>query len=182
MKIPLSRRKKALFIVDVQAAFLNERNKGVVKNISKLLEKVKYDLYVEAIFHAEKSSLWDKQIKWTLPKTDKFSTVAALRELLKDKKRVYVDKTTRSVFKGDKDIFKILQANKIKEVHIVGVQTNSCVLTTALEAFDANFFTYVIEECCESDELGKHQLGVEILREQNLTNNSCVEDIGFLTI
>ncbi|MDO8556166.1 MAG: isochorismatase family protein [Nanoarchaeota archaeon] len=182
MKIPCSKRKKALFVIDVQAAFLNKRNKCVIKNIAKLLEKVKYDLYVEAIFHAEKGSLWDKQIKWTLPKTDKLSTVTVLRELLKDKKKVYVDKTTRSVFKGDKDIFKILHANKIKEVHIVGVQTNCCVLATALEAFDANLFTYVIEECCESSRLRKHRLGVETLREQNLTNNSCVEDIEFLNV
>ena len=182
MKIPVSKRKKALFIVDVQPAFLNKRNRYVVKNITRLIKKVKYDLYVEAIFHAEKGSLWERQIKWTLPKTKRCATVPEIKVLLQGKKSVYVEKSTRSVFFGVVDVKKLLKQQGIQEVHIVGLQTNSCVLTSALDAFDLGFFTYVIEECSESSSLRKHEVGVEVLREQNLTNNSCVEHVRFTVL
>lgn len=55
MEIPSSNRKKALIIVDVQPGFLKKRNKYIIKNIQKLLQSVKYDIYVESIFHAEKT-------------------------------------------------------------------------------------------------------------------------------
>jgi nicotinamidase-related amidase len=181
MIIPDSKRKKALIIIDVQHAFINDRNKEVVKNISKLLKNYHYDLYVESIFHAEKSSIWDKQIKWTCPK-NKFFTDKSIMRSLKGKKIIHIEKSSRSVFKGDKNFLKELVKSKVKELHIVGLQTNSCVLTTALESFDLGFFTYVIEECCESDEEGAHIIGLDVLREQNLTNNSCIEEIDKIDI
>jgi nicotinamidase-related amidase len=94
-----------------------------------------------------------------------------------------VDKETKSVFKGDKNVASILREKNITEVHIVGLDTNDCVLATAYESFDLGFVTYVIEECCQSslsEEL--HKYAIEILRGQNMTNNSVVEKINFQKI
>ncbi len=183
MKVPISNRMKALVIIDVQPAFLNNRNRNIVENIIRLINGVKYDLYVEAVFHAEKDSLWDKQQNWICPKDDQSHTVDELREEIKDMNVIRIEKKTKSVFKGNKDLFKVLKEKNIEELHIVGTETNDCVLASAYESFDLGFFTYVIEECCQSrssDEL--HQKGLDLLRKQHSTNNSCIEEVEVIDI
>ncbi len=46
MKVPNSKRKKALIMVDVQPGFLNERNKYILENIKSLIKNIPYDFFV----------------------------------------------------------------------------------------------------------------------------------------
>jgi nicotinamidase-related amidase len=92
---------------------------------------------------------------------------------LLDKDTIAVVKTTRSAFKGDKDLIKIFKENGIEEVHIAGLDTNDCVFATAQESFDLGFFTYVFEECTESSESKEyHDAALKILRYLRLTNHT----------
>jgi len=43
-----------------------------------------------------------------------------------------------------------------------------------MSAFDAGFRPYVLEECCEALYEGRHAQGLQLLRYQKLTNNSCL--------
>ena len=45
------------------------------------------------------------------------------------------------------------------------------IILTAFESFDKGFFTYVIEECCESDTLKEHKMGLVVLRDQEITHD-----------
>ena len=183
MKIPDSKRRKALVIVDVQGSFLSPRNEYIVKNILSLLDTVDYDSYINATFHAEKGSLWDMQQGWTCPAGPETQTIPALAQKLKQYDVIEVSKETKSIFKGNQDVTKSLREDNIQELHIVGLDTNDCVLATAFEAFDHGFFTYVIEECCQSSASNEsHENGLKILRGQDMTNNSCVESIVFTII
>lgn len=161
-----SGRKTALIIVDIQPHFLNDANKWILPNVEKLLREQSYDMYIEATFHADPGSIWDKQTEWTFPYEE---TVPEIKALI-PRDAVQVIKTTKSVFGGDKDVKKILQENNIEEVHIIGLDTNDCVMATAFDSFDAEFFTYVIEECTESSN-GSHlrEAALEILRNVDLT-------------
>lgn len=162
----MTTRKKALIIVDVQTGFLTDENKWIIPNVQKLLREAKYDLYVEATFHADKDSLWDKQTNWTFPYEP---TIQEIKALL-PKNTVEIIKTTKSVFGGDRDVTEILKENNIEEAHIVGLDTNDCVMATAFDAFDAGFFTYVIEECTESSSGSRlRDMALEILRNVDLT-------------
>jgi nicotinamidase-related amidase len=159
-------RKKAIIIVDVQPAFLRKRHR-VVEHIIALLEKNSYDLYVESTFHAGKGSLWDRQVKWILPRKEK--TNSRILAVL-PKNTVHIEKTTKSAFKGNKDLVGLLRKNNIKEAHIVGIDTNDCVLATAYESFDYGFYTYVIEHCCDSSASpALHTCAVALLRKVKLT-------------
>src|SRR5215213_2423052 len=109
MKLPITNRKKALIVIDVQPAFIKPHNKHIIPNIVSLIDKVPYDLYVEAVFHAEKGSLWDQQQKWTCPISDDTHTVKDIADALKPHRPTQVLKTTRSVFKGEPSIKKILE-------------------------------------------------------------------------
>lgn len=137
---------KALIIVDVQPGFITEANSWVIKNIQNFLEKKKYGAYVEVVFSAPKGSLWDRQMGWTFDRQETVPEIA----LLIPKDRLYIEKNTKSAFKGDKDLHHYLQEKNIQEVHIVGMDTNDCVFATANEAFDLGYFSYVIGGCTAS--------------------------------
>ena len=85
MKIPSSGRKRALFVIDVQPPSVNERTQYIVPNIQRLIKTFNYDAYFEAIFHAEKGSIWDKQHKWIFPKNGGFCTVPEIASLLTER-------------------------------------------------------------------------------------------------
>ena len=183
MKIPNSKRKKALIIVDVQPGFLNERTSFIVDKIIKLIKTVPYDLYVDTVFHAEKDSLWQAQQQWILPKDDATHTNQSIAEILRPLNLISFEKTTKSIFKDKSLLEKALKENDIKEVHLVGLDTNDCILASAYEAFDLGFLTYVIEECCQSSSSDRlHSHALELLRHQCMTNNSCIEQIEFITV
>jgi len=75
---------------------------------------------------------------------------------------------------GDQDVADYLHSLGIEEVHLVGTETNDCVFATAMSAFDLGFRPYVLEECCEALYKGRHMQGLQLLRYQKLTNNSCL--------
>lgn len=179
MKVPYSGRKKALIVVDVQPAFITARNQYIVRNIATLIKKVHYNLYFTALFHSEKGSLWDKQQNWICPKDKNFHTALELTTLLNRKNTIAIKKKTKSVFKGNKNLVTLLKSRGVEEVHIIGFDTNDCVLASAYEAFDLGFFTYVLEECCESSSSARlHKQAIALLRRQNMTNNSVAEKIN----
>src|ERR1700722_10142747 len=136
MKIPSGSRKRALIVVDVQPSFLTKRNEYITNNILKLLNVAKYDIYIQATFHAEKGSVWDIQQNWTCPEGKATETVAVISNKLKKLHAVPVKKETKSVFKGNKNLSKLFKERGIREIHIVGFDSNDCVLATAYEAFD----------------------------------------------
>jgi hypothetical protein len=47
IKIPDSKRKKALILVDLQPIFLNNKNSYVLKNMENLLKNEEYFMYIE---------------------------------------------------------------------------------------------------------------------------------------
>lgn len=174
MKIPNTGRKKALIVVDLQPAFIKPHNAHIISYVKSIIQQVPYDAYVEAVFSAEEDSLWQQQQEWFSPQNEDTRTVDEVKALLADKNPLQVHKSTRSVFRGDQDVTTYLKQQGIEEIHLVGTETNDCVLATAFDAFDSGFPVYVLEECCESATEGRHDMGVQLLRIQGMTNNRCL--------
>src|SRR3989344_1088465 len=130
-----STMKRALIIVDVQEGFLTDRNRWIIPNIQKVIKDGGYSLFIEATFHAEPGSLWDTQADWTFPLSP---AISEIKRLLPSG-AVSVIKTTKSVFGGDKNIPALLKEKEIEEVHVVGLDTNDCVMATAFDSFDVGF-------------------------------------------
>ncbi len=173
MKIPDTNRKRALIVIDLQPAFVKPHNQHIVHNIISLIKNVPYDAYVEAVFHAEKGSLWDLQQGFTAPQGHDMRTVDEVMEVLGPHNPLHVIKETRSTFKGDQDLVAYFKERGIEEIHLVGTETHDCVLATAYDAFAVGFPVYALEECIESSTSGRHEAGLKLLRWQSMTNNSC---------
>ncbi len=117
-------------------------------------------------FSAPDGSLWDKQLHWTFPKQD---TVLEIKSLIPQENYLYIEKETKSAFKGNKDLLAFLKENNIEEVHVIGLDTNDCVFATANEAFDLGFFSYVIEDCTASSQSPEiREAALMILRELDM--------------
>lgn len=182
MIIPNSTRRKALIIVDVQSDFLNNSNSYIVDNIVKLVKNTSYDMYIEAVFYTKPNSIWKKQTNYECPKSENTCSVSEIKDCLKELNSVKIEKQTKSIWKWDINVLKLLKNNKIEEVHFVWLETNDCILASVYESFDLWFFSYVIEECCEWPNKELHQSWINVMRRVNLTNKSIIENIDTLKI
>ncbi len=170
IKVPKSKNKRALFLVDIQKGFIKSWDKSKIKNIQTLLNQEKYELYVEATFFTEKGSVRYNQRKWSFKWEP---TIPEVLRMLAGKKVVSVKKSTSSIFKGDIKILPVLKKNNITEIHLIGLDTNDCVFASAQESMDLGFYTYVIEECVGSSGGKKvHESALQILRYFQMTNHS----------
>lgn len=172
MHIPRSGRKCALALIDIQKPFVKPRDRSVVVNIQKLLKTATYETYVEAVFSADPGSLWDLQMDWTPPRRADAHTLLEISASLEQLEVRRVHKHSKSIFSADKGLADFLRKKGIEEVHMVGFDINDCVLASALDCFDAGFYTYVIEECCGASagpRLKSHALA--ILRHLSMTNS-----------
>lgn len=181
MKLPDTKRRKVLVIIDVQEAFLRDHNRYIIEAIVGLIAAEPYDFYVDTVFDVDENSLWKQQQNWTI-ESKNIVTAAPIVKALKGRERLTLKKDTRSAFKGTVDLAALLHEKHIEEVHLVGLATHDCVLATAFESFDLGFPVYVLEECCESTTPGRHSEGVAMLRYQNMTNNSCLADTKEVTV
>lgn len=173
MKIPLTWRKKALIIVDVQEGFIIDRNKYIIPNIKKIINNIEYDLIVSTLSHNKVDSLWVKQVWWNEFLEEKDHREKSIVETIDDKKHIFIEKVSRSAFKWDIFLKTILKEQDIKELHIVWIKSDECVLATALESIDCWFYTFVIEEATETRTTEiNHKYAIELLRYLKLTNNS----------
>ena len=170
MNLPNPSRKRALLVIDVQTGFVNERNAWIILNIAKLITDGDYGSFVCAEFQADQGSQWDKQSGWTFELSP---TVPEIKNILNTEKTTFVTKKSRSVFIEQSSLVQKLRDQGIEEVHVVGYDINDCVLTTANDAFDYGFYTYVIEEASDSSQSNElREAALLILRENEMTNHS----------
>ena len=182
IRIPVSARKKALLIIDVQPATLNSAAVSTVRVIRAAIRATHYPLYVIAAYHAGLESMFYKQSRWHLP-IERAGAVdeGVLEEVRrKNMNTVVTTKSVRSVFKCDQraDLMNAMASDEIAEVHVMGYDINDCVLATAYDALDLGFYTYVIEEACNRNDGNKDLVAaaISVLRQQNMTNHSSLDD------
>lgn len=170
MNLPNPSRKRALLIIDAQTGFVNDRNAWTIPNIIKLITDGDYHSFVCAKFHADQGSQWDRQSGWTFELSP---TIPEIKDILDFGKTIFITKTARSIFIEQPDLVSNLRSQGIQEVHVVGYDINDCVLTTANDAFDYGFYTYVIEEASDSSQSEElREAALLILRENEMTNQS----------
>lgn len=155
--------KNALLIVDVQKFFINKFTKDIPKKIVFFLKKKKFDFILFSKFIFLKKSgfgrfisnprLINRRDTDIVPELEKFIT----------KNNVFIKSTFSSL--KSKELLKFLRKNKIKELYICGIDTNACVISTAIEAFDLGLDVKVLEDFCASHSGNKyHKNAIEILK------------------
>lgn len=171
-------RKKALFIIDVQPATLSSEAKNLLPAIADYIARSNYDAYVEAIYYADKESMFFKQESFYLPPAEAGEGAPEIAQAVQAKKRPYlmVKKNTRSLFSAfNKDELEgFLQAHRIEEIHLLGFDINDCVLSSAYAAIDKGYYTYVLGDLSHHHSLKKDlkDAALAILDQQSMLKTS----------
>ena len=167
----------ALIVIDAQNGFVNEHSEHVLDPICDLLDRwTGHDagkLTIFTRFHNDIGSNWDTLIHWrrlrTSPETDlhpRITPYAKPPALIEDK-RSYTCLTP--------NIKDILAQNTIDTVLLAGIATDSCVLMTAVDIFQAGLKPMVLADCCASHAGPEiHQMGLTLIS-RNVGSDQLIE-------
>ncbi len=156
---------KALLVIDMQNYFVNKHTKELPNKIRKFIltngEKFDYILFTQ--FVNTKDSNFVKLMKWRKcfrsPETDIHPRLKEFSNF-----RNVFTKHTFSPFKS-KEFLNFVKRNRINDFSICGTDTEACVLSTAVDAFDSGYRVKILKNLCGSHHGNKaHKIGVELAR------------------
>lgn len=172
--------KDILIIIDLQKGFTqNLRTNNLVKNIKNLLEKDIFDIVIATRFLNCDNSIYEKIFDWKYLKDEDERKLEPVVEEYAD--YIY-----------DKYIYNCVDTNFLQrlcqlndgqypeKVFIAGVDTDCCVLTTAVGLFEHNIRPVVLAKYCDSNGGGQsHEAGLRCLRrligKEQIIDNEIIE-------
>ena len=163
-----------LVVIDMQNGFLGSRSNHIIPSVVRLIEECKKRNIPSVFtrFHNSKHSQYEKLIGWTrlrsAPETD-------LTDELLPFAQTVIDKEIYSSFIPKFN--DLVAANHWKTFILCGVATDSCVMKTAVDAFERQLTPLVVSDACTShagEEV--HMAGLMILgrfigKDQIVTTN-----------
>ncbi|MEO8648008.1 MAG: isochorismatase family cysteine hydrolase [Acidobacteriota bacterium] len=150
-----------LVVVDMQTGFLNDNSKSIIPAVVALIDKCARrgipSVFTKFINQPE--SPYEILMGWQRvrdsPETDLHTAFFSRAEIV-------LEKHFYTAFTSEFD--DLVRKNDWRSILISGVSTESCVLKTAVDAFERGLRPVVIGEACASD-IGPdvHRMGLEIL-------------------
>lgn len=147
-----------LLIIDVQKNFINDNTKKIPNKITNLINKNHFDYIAFTKFINDEISNFYKILnyKGCINEND--------RKIVLDTQNNKV--FTKRIYTAVNDEFKTyIKENEIEKVYLCGIDTDACVLKTAIDLFENNIDVKVIENCCMSHS-GKryHNYAIKMLK------------------
>ncbi len=149
---------KLLLVIDMQQSFINEETISTVKNINDLIDSNTYSHVVFTKFINDFDSIWYKELKFD-------------GCIFKEDRKMVIDPKDNLVIAKDiysalnKELKSYIKDNKIKEIYLCGIDTECCVLKTALDLFEAGYNVYVLKDYCGCmNGIKSHNYALDILR------------------
>jgi nicotinamidase-related amidase len=147
-----------LLIIDVQAGFINDWTAHVPARVASLQESFDHVL-ITRLYNPQRS-LYRKLIGWTGFSLGSLDTQLAFTAVPSAK---IIDKSTYSCV--NEAFVDQLRREGIARVHLCGIGTDSSVLMSAVDLFEAGIEPVILAHACAS--VGghpDHQAGLQILR------------------
>jgi nicotinamidase-related amidase len=149
-----------LLLVDIQTGFISDNTSHILPGVEKLIGKQKYDYIVATQFINVANSPYQRFLHWhrlmASPDIDVYAPVAQNADIIL-KKDVYTA--------VNKELLDFIHVNKIDEVHVAGIDTDCCVLTTAVSLFEHGIKSYVLARYSASNGgQSSHDAAILVLR------------------
>ena len=150
---------KCLLVIDVQKGFVTCKTKGVLPRLEQLLAEFEGEQIIATQFVNKENSGFTDIMHWNRlmspPETNLIPFVA-------QKATFIVDKATYSACTPE--VMGILNEMGSKEVYIAGIDTDCCVLATAIDLFECNIRPVVLAHYCASNGgEGSHAAALTVL-------------------
>ncbi len=149
-KLIVSPKRSALLIIEMQNVFLYESkmiSEKQLYNIKTIIEaSEKAGGHIIYVRHNDNAQISKSMVDWWEgDKIDYGSDGWKIIDGFDTTDKIVIDKNQYSAF-FQTELHKILQANNIEDVIIVGVMTNCCCETTAREAFMYGYRVFFISD------------------------------------
>jgi nicotinamidase-related amidase len=150
-----------LLVVDVQKGFLNEFTGHIPARIARLIERDRPDPILFTRFVNTADGPYSRFLDWSAcsdpPETDLAPEVARFA----CERAIF----TKPGFAGISDKLRdFLTERRLREIRLVGIDTDMCVLKIALDIFDLGVKPIVLTDCCASTGgLQAHLAGLAVL-------------------
>lgn len=154
-----------LLIIDLQKKFINKETKEVIQIIKELLDCKNYDYVAFTKFINDEDSNFYRTLNW------KGCITEEDRQIMVDTKDNKIfEKRTYTAF--NEEFREYIKDNNIDTIYLCGIDTDACVLKTALDLFENNYNVKVIEDCSMSHSGYKmHESAIDILKKNIGSNN-----------
>ncbi|MEH1873552.1 isochorismatase family cysteine hydrolase [Nostoc sp.] len=138
-----------LLVVDMQNGFMSEKCRHIIPTITKLIEHflaagklVEFTRFINTA-----DSNYVKLINWSrLMHEPETSIIDELQPYINNN---IFDKPYYSAFTENFSSF--ISLNQISRIYLCGVETDSCILKTAIDSFERGIEPVIIEDACFSD-------------------------------
>ena len=162
---------KAVIVVDMLKDFIYPEGALPISETSKLIEnlenlvKTARRREVPVIFVCDSHRVGDREFEdWPPHAIIGTKGAEVIDELKPEPKDFIVYKRRFSGFYMT-DLELLLCELEVKELFVTGVLTDICVLATALDSKIRGFKTYVVEDCCKSVSIERHENALRIMNE-----------------
>ena len=150
--------KSLLLVIDLQNAFINQSTEKLPSKIEETIASNQYDDVAFTRFVNYEESLYVKKLNW--------------RGCLSDEDKKIVINTNgyqifdKSIYSSvTKEFIEYIHKNQITKIYLCGINTDCCVLKTALDLFELGFDIYVLENLCGSIcGIERHNQAIDILK------------------
>jgi len=169
--------KNCLMIVDVQNGFVSPRTRHIVPELNSLMRQHHFDNIAFTRFINTPESPYIRYLDWHRLQSEQ--ECALVDSLIPFAKKVF----SKYVYTGiNSETLSYLKNNDVKVVFLAGIDTDCCVLNTAIDLFENGIRPYVLEFCSASNGgQASHQAALTVLN-RSIGQNSILfhkEDLIF---
>ncbi len=164
--------KFLLCIIDWQDFFVHPESPAFISSARRVVEKIKWlveefqkrDLPVLATRHSNSETERNNFLRFYGRVISRQNRWFHLAEPLKQISKVQVfDKYTYSIFEN-RDILSYLFTRRIRKLVLIGVQTDKCLMASALAGFDRGFEVIVLSDACCSRNSYRHRAALNLMK------------------
>lgn len=136
-----------LVIVDVQNGFVSDRTNHVLSRIKTLIEHHRFGATVFTQFYNQDDSPYERYLSWSSLKAPTEQAIAdPIAELVNE------NVWRKPIYTGvDQRLLSLIEEHNFKEVYIAGIDTDCCVLTTAIDLFQRGIRPIVLADYSASN-------------------------------
>ncbi|MBV8715842.1 MAG: cysteine hydrolase [Chloroflexi bacterium] len=150
-----------LLVVDVQRCFINDYTRHVPDRIRRLVDLGTFEPVLWTRFVNTPESPYHRLLRWHSCSEPAETELVPELAAMANGEDVYVKEGLTGVPNA---LAERLQREGIKQISIVGIDTDMCVLKVAMDVFDLGIEPVILVDCCASTGgLQSHLAGLSIL-------------------
>ena len=150
--------KKALLILDMEEAFMNENTKDLENKIEDYVALTYYDHIIVGKFINQLNSPFVKTLGDTKCLDPKDCTL--LVQL--SKPHIVMERTAYTMY--TEELEQYLKEEQIKYIYLCGMDTDRSILKTAIDLFERGYSIYIIKSLCKSSVgIENHTMAISLL-------------------